>query len=611
MGTVQRLTFKLPYADSMIPKSFVQELLNRVDIVDVIEAYVPLKRAGSNLVACCPFHSEKTPSFTVSQTKQFYHCFGCGMHGSAIGFLMEYSGMNFVEAVKDLAARAGLKVPESAPEASAARPAGEATTRTAELADVLQRSAQFYKAELKKSERAIGYLKGRGLTGEVAARFGLGYAPEGWQNLATVFDDYQSRDLVEAGLVIQGEEGKRYDRFRDRIMFPIANQRGQIIGFGGRVLDKSDPKYLNSPETPLFEKGHELYGLFQARQGIREAGRVIVVEGYMDVVALAQYGVTYAVATLGTATTPWHVQKLLRQTDEVVYCFDGDAAGRRAAWRALENSLEQLQDGKQVKFLFLPEGDDPDSYVRTAGREAFEALLASALPLSEFGIRALTERVDMSTVEGRAKFLQDAKPLVKQIAAPMLGLMLRRRVAELGGLSEAELSQHFQIKPESRREVPALAPRRGRSQPSTVRRLLEALVLSPRLGELIEPADLESCCALPLAGEGRGSIDLLRALLDFYRSAAAATSLSEHFRGTAFEQPVAELEAMSVRDEWRGLGDEGLKAEFLGAWSNLLQKRDEAQKTVLIAEGERSGWTQERKELLRRLQQRPAVGPTG
>ena len=612
----------LLYADSMIPKSFVQELLNRVDIVDVIEGYMSLKRAGSNLVACCPFHSEKSPSFTVSQTKQFYHCFGCGAHGSSIGFLMEHSGMTFVEAVKDLAARAGMQVPESAPDPRGARSAREAAgdgmpneavaeaATTAELADVLQHAAQFYKTELKKSERAVAYLKGRGLTGEIAARFGLGYAPAGWQSLASAFEHYQSQALVEAGLVIQGEEGKRYDRFRDRIMFPIANQRGQIIGFGGRVMDKSEPKYLNSPETPLFEKGHELYGLFQARQGIRTAGRVVVVEGYMDVVALAQYGVTYAVATLGTATTPWHVQKLLRQTDEVVFCFDGDAAGRRAAWRALENSLEQLQDGKQVKFLFLPDGDDPDSYVRKAGREAFETLIAGALPLSEFGIKALSDPVDMGTAEGRAKFLQGAKPLVKQIAAPMLGLMLRRRIAELGGLSEAELNQHFQIKSEVRRSVPALAARRGRSQPSTVRRMLEGLVASPELGALIEHDELASCRAVPIAGEAQSSLDLLSTLLDFYRSAGPLASVGEHFRGTELEHSVAELEATAVKEELTGLGSEALKVEFLGAWSNLLQKRDEAHKKLLIAEGESSGWTQERKEQLRRLQQRPALGTT-
>jgi DNA primase len=471
----------------MIPKAFIQELLNRVDIVDVIESALPLKRAGSNLVACCPFHSEKSPSFTVSPSKQFYHCFGCGAHGSALGFLMEYHGLSFVEAVKDLASRVGMHVPEVAREPrAAAQAAGPATE---DLAEVLHRAALFYKAELKRSEPAIGYLKGRGLTGEIAARFGLGYAPVGWHGLSAVFADYQtSRLLVEAGLVIVSEEGRRYDRFRDRIMFPIVNQRGQIVGFGGRVLDKSEPKYLNSPETPLFEKGRELYGLFQARQGIREAHRVVVVEGYMDVVALAQYGVTCAVATLGTATTPWHVQKLLRQTDEIVFCFDGDPAGRRAAWRALENSLEQLQDGKQVKFLFLPEGEDPDSFVRQSGREAFEARLREALPLSALALKELSERVDMSSPEGRAKFLQDAKPLVKGVSAPMLGLMLRKRVAELAGVSQAELEERFELKPARRAPSAPTLPARPGSDPYA--KLLVRV--------LAEPALLEQLRAVPV-----------------------------------------------------------------------------------------------------------------
>ncbi len=288
----------------------------------------------------------------------------------------------------------------------------------------------------------------------------MGYAPDGWQNLDAVFDDYQAKALNEAGLVIISDEGRRYDRFRDRVMFPIHNQRGVIIGFGGRVIDQGEPKYLNSPETPLFEKGRELYGLFQARRAIREAGRVVVVEGYMDVVMLRQFDIGYAVATLGTATTPWQVQKLLRQTDNVIYCFDGDAAGRRAAWRALENSLAHLQDGKQVRFLFLPAEHDPDSFVRANGRQAFETLLDVAPPLSEILVQELTSRVDMHTAEGRAKFLQEAKPLVKQVAAPMLSLMLRKHIAELAGLSQAELDRNFEIKALTRRGQ-VLARREG------------------------------------------------------------------------------------------------------------------------------------------------------
>jgi len=443
----------------MIPKSFVQELLGRADIVDVIESHLPLKRAGTNLVACCPFHNEKTPSFTVSPSKQFYHCFGCGAHGSAIGFLMEYSGYGYVEAIKELASRVGMQVPEIAARVDTGHSAGVGSD-VEQLTDVLQRAAQFYKAELKRSERAIAYLKSRGLTGDIAARFHLGYAPAGWQNLNAAFDNYQARSLVDAGLVIQGEDGKRYDRFRDRIMFPIVSQRGQVIGFGGRVLDKSEPKYLNSPETPVFEKGRELYGLPQARRPIRDAGRVLVVEGYMDVVALAQFEVGYVCAALGTATTPWHVQKLLRQTDEIVFCFDGDTAGRKAAWRALENSVAHLQDGKQIKFLFLPEQDDPDSFVRREGKAAFETLIDAAMPLSEFALKHLTATVDMGSAEGRAKFLQDAKPLVKQISAPIFALMLRKRIAELAGITQTELEQRLELK----------TPRRGNEVPARVAR---------------------------------------------------------------------------------------------------------------------------------------------
>jgi len=316
----------------VIPDSFKQDLLNRVDIVDVVSRYVQLKKGGANFQGLCPFHSEKTPSFSVSPAKQFYHCFGCGAHGNAIGFLMAYAGLGYVDAIKDLASGVGMQVPESRPRTKEEIARQE---REPDLYAVMEKAMEFYRAALKKSPRAIDYLKGRGLTGEIAARFRIGYAPEGWQPLKEAFEKYEDKSLVECGLVIEGEEGKRYDRFRDRVMFPILSNRGAVIGFGGRVIGEGEPKYLNSPETQLFEKGRELYGLVQARDALRTEGRVLVVEGYMDVVALAQFDVGYAVATLGTATTPVHVQKLLRLTDELVFSFDGDAAGRKAAWRAL------------------------------------------------------------------------------------------------------------------------------------------------------------------------------------------------------------------------------------------------------------------------------------
>jgi len=414
----------------MIPQSFIQDLLGRVDIVDVIGSSVQLKRAGANLAACCPFHSEKSPSFTVSPTKQFYHCFGCGAHGTAISFMMEYHGMGFIDAVKDLAARAGMEVPEQ--QRSDAQRKEE--HRAADLTDVMAKAARFYKDQLKRTPHAVDYLKGRGLTGEVAARYGIGYAPDGWQGLGAVFGDYNAPELLEGGLVIQNDEGRRYDRFRDRIMFPIVNPRGDIIGFGGRVLGQGEPKYLNSPETPIFEKGRELYGLFQARRAIRQENLVIVVEGYMDVVALAQHGVENAVATLGTATTPVHVQKLLRQADRIVFCFDGDSAGRRAAWRALEVCLPVLADGKQAGFLFLPDPEDPDSFVRKFGKPAFDALVGDAEPLSRYLIRELRGRVDMETAEGKAAFLKEADALVRQISAPNLGRTMRIAVAREAGM---------------------------------------------------------------------------------------------------------------------------------------------------------------------------------
>ncbi|MEW6133967.1 MAG: DNA primase [Pseudomonadota bacterium] len=466
----------------MIPRDFIDQLLSRVDIVDVIDRRVPLKKAGQNYQACCPFHSEKTPSFTVSPTKQFYHCFGCGAHGSAIGFLMEYAGMSFVDAVKSLADEVGLKVPEDA--------GFQPRPRTGpDLTEFMARAAAFYKEQLKGSERAIAYLKKRGLTGRIAARFGLGYAPAQSTALKQVFPSYDAPELAAAGLVIDGEHG-RYDRFRDRIMFPIRNPKGQVIAFGGRILDQGEPKYLNSPETPIFHKGSEVYGLFEGRQAIREAGKVLVVEGYMDVVALAQYGIHYAVATLGTATTPIHARTLLRQTDKLYYCFDGDNAGRRAAWRALENTLEALSDGKEVFFLFLPEGEDPDTWVRAHGKEAFEAFMQrEAVPLSGFLVRELSREADLSTQEGRAKLLKNASPLLQKTAAPLLAALIRRQLGEtlnMGGDEVAALTgtrRTFGTKTAQPRPA-------ARVRPSLCRTLARALLAKPAFSGRIDPARL-------------------------------------------------------------------------------------------------------------------------
>ncbi len=408
----------------MIPNDFIAQLLSRVDVVEVIDRFVPLKKAGQNYQACCPFHKEKSPSFSVSPTKQFYHCFGCGAHGSAITFLMEYGGKSFPDAVEELAQNVGLTVPRDN-----SRPADP---QAGGLFDVMLTAAGFYKQQLKHSPIAIEYFKKRGVSGEVARRFHLGWAPAGWQPLAEAFDDYADNQLLEtAGLVTTGDAGKRYDRFRERVMFPSLNQQGAVIAFGGRILGSKDdakagakdgagPKYLNSPETPIFSKGRELYGLFQAQGAIRKVNRVLVVEGYMDVVALAQYGVEYVVATLGTATTEAHVQRLMRLADEVVFSFDGDSAGQRAAWRALENALPALRDGKQIRFLFLPEEHDPDSYVREHGREAFEEYVANALPLSQYWIDELNKRHPGDSAEAKAARAAAARSHLELVSAPML-----------------------------------------------------------------------------------------------------------------------------------------------------------------------------------------------
>lgn len=462
----------------MIPESFIQELLNRVDIVDVVDRSVPLKKAGANYSACCPFHNEKSPSFTVSPTKQFYHCFGCGAHGSAIGFLMEYQGISFVEAVQELAKNVGMIVPQETRDTD--RPPQKAVVG---LQETLQQAASFYKAELKKSQRAIDYLKSRGLSGQIAAKFQIGYAPAGWQNLQSVFPHYDSEALTTAGLVVENDQGRRYDRFRDRIMFPIHDQRGQVIGFGGRVINPEDtPKYYNSPETPLFQKGHELYGLFIARRAIREAGRALVVEGYMDVVALAQYGIEYAVAALGTSTTPYHITKLMRQADEIVFCFDGDNAGRTAAWRAAMNALPALTDGLKLTFLFLPKEHDPDSYVREFGKEKFEAEIKAAMPLSQYILQHLSENNPLQSQEDRVRFLNEAEPILQQINAPRSAMYLRKKVAELAQLSAEEMQSLLKLP--SVNKPPAQArPKMTRTTISLQKRFCLMLLMRPGLAD--------------------------------------------------------------------------------------------------------------------------------
>ncbi|ACM33920.1 DNA primase [[Acidovorax] ebreus] len=426
-----------------IPQSFIQELLARVDVVDVVGRYVQLKKSGANFMGLCPFHGEKSPSFSVSPSKQFFHCFGCGKNGNAIGFLMDHAGMGFREAVQDLAQQIGMQVPDDENTSPQDRERAAAQRqKQATLTDVLEKAGDAWRRHLRESPRAVQYFKGRGVSGQVAKRYGLGYAPEGWRGLASVFPEYDSPLLEESGLVIvNDEDGKRYDRFRDRVMFPIRNVKGECIGFGGRVLGDDKPKYLNSPETPVFHKGRELYGLYEARNAIREHGYALVTEGYMDVVALAQLGFPNAVATLGTACTPEHVHKLFRFTDTVVFSFDGDAAGRRAARKALDGALPYASDTRSVKFLFLPAEHDPDSFVRAYGPEAFARHVGDAVPLSRFLLEAAREGCDLGTAEGRAHMLSNARPLWAALPDGALKRQLLTELGELGQLPAPDLAQ--------------------------------------------------------------------------------------------------------------------------------------------------------------------------
>ena len=449
-----------------IPQSFLQELLARTDVVEIVGRHVQLKKGGANFSGLCPFHAEKSPSFTVSPTKQFYHCFGCGKNGNAISFLMDHAGMTFIEAVKDLAQQYGMQVPEDEASPQDRARAAEQREKQATLSDVLEKAGESYRKHLKANPRAIDYLKHRGLSGEIARQFGLGYAPEGWRSLASVFPNYDDALLVESGLVItntdedSGEE-KRYDRFRDRIMFPIRNVKGECIGFGGRVLGDEKPKYLNSPETPVFSKGRELYGLFEARHALRDQGYVLVTEGYMDVVALAQLGFPNAVATLGTACTTDHVQKLFRFTDAVVFSFDGDAAGRRAARKALDGALPYASDVRSVKFLFLPAEHDPDSYIREFGKEAFARCVSEATPLSRFLIDAAREGCDLNSAEGRAHLASNARPLWSLLPDGALKLQLLGEIAELVQLSSRELTALWAPRPSGKTTGTPIASGQG------------------------------------------------------------------------------------------------------------------------------------------------------
>lgn len=574
-----------------IPQAFIDDLLARVDIVDVVDARVPLKKQGANQVACCPFHDEKTPSFSVSPDKQFYYCFGCGASGTALGFLMEYERIGFVEAVEALAESLGLEVP---------REGGGAPDGGLEpIYALLGEAERFYRRQLRDSPEAVAYLKERGVSGPTAARYGIGFAPPGWQNLIEHLGQADADDLARSGLVNRHDDsGRRYDRFRARVMFPIRDRRGRTIAFGGRVLDDSAPKYLNSPETSVFHKGRELYGLYEARQARRSPPRLLVVEGYMDVVMLGEHGINYAVATLGTSLSQSHVERLFSVAGEAVFCFDGDDAGRQAAWRALTNTLPALTDGREVRFLFLPEGQDPDSMVRSEGREAFEQRLAAARPLADFLIERLKAETDTTTVGGRARLAADAGPLLGRMPPGVYHDLLLDRLASEVGLSPERL--RADLGGQSTPARPSASPTPARRRPGTVRmtpmRTVVALLLqNPGFASRLpthHPA---------LAGAQPGS----ELLADLHARATANPAMTtarllEAWRDTSEQGYLERLAGYPFATDADGNRDEALAREFDDALVRLAEQGRHARRSELIsASRERALTDAEKRELLR------------
>ncbi|ODS61984.1 MULTISPECIES: DNA primase [unclassified Arenimonas] len=535
-----------------IPDAFIDDLLARTDIVEVVGSRVPLKRQGREYSARCPFHDERSPSFTVSPTKQFYHCFGCGAHGTAISFLMNYDRLEFLDAVEELAKRAGMEVPRDTRQRNES---GESR----ELYAAVDAAAKFFQQQLRSSTKARAYLERRGVDAENQARFGIGYAPEGWEGLKSALgtDERRLALLEKVGLFSRNDAGRVYDKFRDRVMFPIHDRRGRVIAFGGRVLEKDDgPKYLNSPETPLFHKGRELYGLWQVRQAHSKIPRLVVVEGYMDVVALFQYGVNTAVATLGTATTPDHAELLFRNAADVYFCFDGDRAGRGAAWKALESVLPRMRDGRQAFFLFLPEGEDPDTIVRKEGAAGFDARLAQAMPLSEFFYNELSKDVNLAGMEGKARLAERAKPLLAGIPDGAFRDLMLQRLTELTGVGRRE-----EATPPAR-PTPSMRPGRGGApapKRSLVRTAIALLLQKPALAEAIEPPYLFGALRQP-------GIPLLVELVQLAKDRPGITTgaVLEHFAGREEEAALQKLALQAFP------GDEaGWRAEIVDALAQL------------------------------------------
>ncbi len=578
-----------------IPPEFIDALLARTDIVNLINSRVPLRKAGKDYQACCPFHDEKTPSFTVSPDKQFYHCFGCGAHGSAIGFLMEYERQDFREAVEALAQQAGMQIPtggESVQAGPDPRP----------LYDLLDQVATRYRRQLREhpqAPRAVDYLKSRGLTGEMATAFGLGFAPPGWDFLlSTLGDSAQTRErLLRCGLVIE-QDGRRYDRFRDRIMFPIRDRRGRVIGFGGRVLGDEKPKYLNSPETPVFHKGRELYGLYEAQQAKHRPERLPVVEGYLDVIALAQFGIAYAVATLGTATSAEHLRLLLRAAPELVFCFDGDRAGRAAAWKALETALPLATGRQQIGFLFLPEGDDPDTLIRRQGRAGFEQHLGTATSLSDFLFDRLAAQVDMSSLDGRARLATLAKPLLDQVPAGVFRDMLSTRLAGLVGVARNRLDTGAGTG--KRRAGPPEPRRRPPREWLAVALILQHPRLAARIAELDDDWKILD----------KPGLELLSELLERIAADPELTTaqLVHHLEDSLDEHHRHYLSRLTDPGLLAGIPEAGREADLLGAVKALNAEARDAKFERLCSRASLSELDDEEKQGLRGYRSKKLFG---
>lgn len=534
-----------------IPQHFIEDLLSRVDIVDVISQRVELKKSGSNYSACCPFHNEKTPSFTVSQTKQFYHCFGCQENGTAISFIMNYDNMHFVDAVEMLAETVGLEVP---------REAGEKNRQDSRkpLYDIMQQCANYYYDQLKHSEAAVNYLKNRSLSGETAKKYGIGYAPEGWQNLEQVVTNASSQQLQALGMQIKNEKGRVYDRFRERIMFPIRDRRGRVIAFGGRILDKGEPKYLNSPETLLFHKGEELYGLFEARKSAQDKATVIIVEGYMDVVALSQHGIHNAVATLGTATSTAHIESLFRIVPNLVFCFDGDRAGREAAWRALKVTLPALHDGRDAHFSFLPNGEDPDSFISANGQAAFSDFLGNALAATDFMLQHLSIDLDISEVGGKARLAQLSKPLVDTLPDSIYKQLTVQKIETLIGtsLGSPVIDPVQQIPEQSQTESNNTPPRHSAS-PSILRRAVALVLQKPVIVKTLD-------VTLPASKNQSVGEELFKQLISLCKATPEikTAGLLEHFRDSSMFSGLGKLASQDLLPNGVEISEEAAAQEL-------------------------------------------------